>query len=233
MKFLQLFHSGFVSLFAIINGVMIYLFLMKLPYGLDPLLISLQHWDQLSPQIGIMLTIAVILVVVAILLPWRLSTDLKNRLLYMQGEFSHPASNAFLNNRRQPFESSALLQAHPSVKDSGFSRKVQREYWQKLHDKHANNTVVLNTRIHWQLLRDLFVISLLFLTAFVVSYLAQMNTPFQLVAIYLFVFGAQVLFLFLTARRIGWKLVDNVLAVDLGMKEGDTPDSRSNSKKKR
>ena len=37
----------------------------------------------------------------------------------------------------------------------------------------------------------------------------------------MFVFGAQFLFLLLAARRVGYKLVDNVLAVSLGMDDKD------------
>jgi hypothetical protein len=231
MNFLRYFHNALVTLFAVINGMMIYLFLMQIPYGLEPFFASLRLWDKLSPQIGYMLGIASILTIAAILLCHRLSIEWKNRLLYFRRDYPHPAFNAFLNNRKQPFESNTLLRAHPAIKDSGFNPQTQIDTWEKVHKQHSSVPVVLNTRIHWQMLRDLYLISIFFLPAFLISWLWQIGVPFQYTAIYVFVFGAQTLFLFLTARRIGWKFIDNVLAVDLGMKEGEGMDTNKRGKK--
>ena len=222
MKFLQLFHNLLIIVFAVINGSMLYLFLMKLPYGFDPLIASFRHWDQLSPNIGIMLTLSVALTFIAIALVKRTTADWKNRLLYLRSTYAHPAFNAFLNNRKQPFESATLLKAHPSIKDSGFNPQTQIDLWKKLHTQHQMVPVVMHTRLHWKMLRDLYLVSILFLSAFILAWLGNLEAPFQFVALYLFVFGAQALFLMLTAKRIGWKLIDNVLAVDLGMKEGES-----------
>ena len=71
------------------------------------------------------------------------------------------------------------------------------------------------------MLRDLYVLSLFFLVLFILGYLFLIGVPFQFVAIYMFVFGAQFIFLLLSARRVGYKLVDNVLAVSLGIDDKD------------
>jgi hypothetical protein len=54
---------------------------------------------------------------------------------------------------------------------------------------------------------------------FGVGWLVNYGMPFNLVALYLFLYGAQFLFLMLAARRVGIKFVDNVLAVELGLSE--------------
>jgi len=68
-------------------------------------------------------------------------------------------------------------------------------------------------------LRDLFILCLYFLVFFAIGWLINLGVPFQIVAIYLFLFGAQALFLLFAARRTGYRLVDNVLALELGLQE--------------
>ena len=219
MKFLKAFHTTLVALFAALNGAMIYLFILQLPYGIDPFLLSLRHWDKLGPRAGVAASVGSILAVTAIMLCRKLPDEIKNRLLYMRWHFPHPASNAFLTTRKQPFESRELLEAFPAVKDAGFSRRVQTETWEAVHRRQADVPVVVNTRIHWEILRDLYLLSLLFLGGFLLAWLANPGISFNIVSAYVFLFGAQNLFLLLTARRIGFKLVDNALAVELGIEE--------------
>jgi len=219
MNFLKAFHTALVALLAALNGAMIYLFVLQLPYGVQPFLLSLRHWDRLGPRAGLAAAVGAILAVTAVLLCRRLPEEIKNRLLYFRWQFPHPASDAFLTTRKQPFESRQLLEAFPEVKDAGFSRRVQTETWKRAHDRHAAVPVVINTRIHWEILRDLYLLSLLFLAAFLVAWVASPGVPFNIVSAYVFLFGAQSLFLLLTARRVGFKLVDNALAVDLGLVE--------------
>ena len=88
---------------------MFYLFLMGLPYGIDPFLVSIANWAQLSPRIGIVSVIAVLAGVGGVLLALRLSSDVKNGLLYLRWRFTHPAHDVFLTTRRQPFASNAAL----------------------------------------------------------------------------------------------------------------------------
>jgi hypothetical protein len=219
MKFLALFHIALVILFATLNGIMLYLFMLQLPYGVDPFLFSLASWDQLSPQIVVVASVCALLAVGGALLAQKLSPDWKNRLLYMRWQFPHPSQDAFLTVRKQPFESQALLAAYPMVKDSGFSRQVQVETWHKAYEEHATLPVVLNTRLHWDMLRDIYVLSLFFLVLFLLAWLINIGVPFQIVSIYVFLYGAQTLFLMFTARKVGVRLVDNVLGVSLGLKE--------------
>ena len=219
MKFLKLFHTTLVTLFATLNGVMIYLFILQFPYGIEPFLLSIRHWDKLGSRAGIAASVASILAVTAIMATRKLSSTMKNRSLYLRKEFPHPASNAFLTTRKQPFDSKQLLEAFPAVKDSGFSRRVQTETWEMVHRRQAEVPVVVNTRIHWEILRDLYLLSLLFLAAFLIAWALNAGIPFNIVSAYVFLFGAQSLFLMLTARRVGFKLVDNALAVDLGIEE--------------
>ena len=71
------------------------------------------------------------------------------------------------------------------------------------------------------MLRDLYCMSLLFLPVFLLSWILNSDMPLSIASTYVFMFGAQ--FLLLTARRVGLKLVDNVLAVALGMDEQQMP----------
>ncbi|OQX45996.1 MAG: hypothetical protein B0D85_04640, partial [Candidatus Sedimenticola endophacoides] len=52
MNFLRHFHQALVVLFALLNGMMLYLFLLNLPYGLDLFLATFRKWQALSPQAG-------------------------------------------------------------------------------------------------------------------------------------------------------------------------------------
>jgi hypothetical protein len=221
MKFLHYVHLGLIAVFAAINALMLYLFLMKLPYDIHVFFASLDHWDEQQPRIGIVSAIVLTAAMAGGWFAWRMPEDWKYRLLYFRWFFPHPAFNAFLTTRKQPFESKALLKAFPGVKDAGFSSSIQIETWKQCLDRHADVPVVINTRIHWDMLRDLYVLSLIFLILFFLGYLFLIGVPFQFVAIYMFVFGAQFLFLLLSARRVGYKLVDNVLAVSLGMDDKD------------
>ena len=65
------------------------------------------------------------------------------------------------------------------------------------------------------MLRDLYLLALIFLLAFFTGWAINYDVPFQIVNVYLFLFGAQYLFLLLMARKVGYRLVDNVLGVDL------------------
>jgi len=217
MKFLSFFHLALVISFAALNGIMLYLFMLQLPFGLDPFLISLAAWDKLSPQIVYVAIICGLIAVAGTLLVQRLSDMWKNRLLYARVQYPHPANDVFLSSRKQPFEAADLQQKFSRVKDAGFSRKVQIEVWQEAYQRQSSEPVVLNTRIHWNMLRDLYVLALYFLVFFLIGWVINLGVPFQIVAIYLFLYGTQTLFLMLTARRTGYRLVDNVLALELGL----------------
>lgn len=233
MKPLNKLHTAILIIFAIINGAMLYLFLMQLPYGIEPLRLSLAHWADLSPQIQIALGIAVAVAVVAIMLPRKIGDLWKNRLVYLRKNNSHPAHDSFLTTRKQPFESNDLLAAYPAIKDAAFNPDAQVQLWNDLQEKFADEQVVLNTRIHWEILRDIFILSLVFLTAFLLGWLVLYNIPFQIVSTYVFLFGAQAMFLFFSARRMGFKLVDNVLATALGIGKGETLESSKKNKRKK
>ena len=221
MKFLHYVHLGLIAIFAAINGLMLYLFLMKLPYDINVFFASLDHWDEQQPRIAVVSAIVLTAAMAGGWYAWRMPEEWKFRLLYFRWLFPHPAFNAFLTTRRQPFESRALLKAFPGVKDAGFKPSIQIETWKQCLSRHAAVPVVINTRLHGDMLRDLYVLSLFFLVLFILGYLSLIGVPFQFVGIYLFVFGAQFLFLLLSARRVGYKLVDNVLAVSLGIDDKD------------
>ncbi|WP_260291793.1 hypothetical protein [Sedimenticola hydrogenitrophicus] len=219
MKFLSLFHIALVIIFAALNGIMLYLFMLQLPYGVDPFLFSIASWDKLSPQIVYVSVICAVIAVAGAVLVQRLPEAWKNRLLYARKLYPHPASDVFLTSRKQPFESRDLQARFPRVKDSGFSRKVQTEVWFETYRRHNAKPVVLNTRIHWDMLRDVYILSIYFLGFFLIGWIINMGVPFQIVSIYLFLYGTQTLFLLFAARRTGFRMVDNVLAVELGMEE--------------
>ncbi|WP_428623159.1 hypothetical protein [Sedimenticola sp.] len=223
MKFLAFFHIALIVIFAALNGIMLYLFMLQLPYGLDPFLYSLASWDKLSPQIVYVAAISALLAVVGAILVQRLPELWKNRLLYARNQYPHPASDAFLTTRKQPFESLQLQAKFPMVKDSGFSRKVQTEVWLDTYRRHSETPVVLNTKLHWDMLRDIYLLSIYFLGFFLIGWLINIGVPFQIVGIYLFLYGTQTLFLLFAARRVGYRMVDNVLALELGLEEERKP----------
>ena len=121
-----------------------------------------------------------------------------------------------------PFGSGDLAQAFPAVKDSGFDPAVQLKTWLSMHEKYFSHQVVRNTRIHWLMLRDIYLLALAFLLAFCIAWAINHDLPFQIVNVYLFLFGAQYLFLLMMARKLGYRLVDNVLGVALGLDEVQT-----------
>jgi hypothetical protein len=225
MPFLYLFHNFMVTMFAALNGVMLYLFMLHLPFGGEAFFLSLKHWDRIqsTPPIGVVATLSVGLSVIAVILVKGLNEEWKNRLLFMRWVYPHPASDAFLTSRRQPFQSKELLEAFPRVKDGGFSRTVQTGTWIDLYGRFKEKRVVLNTDLHWRMLRDLYMVSLLFIGPFLLVWALNHAMPFSIVATYAFLFGTQFLFLLLASRRVGYKLVDNVLAVALGMEEYKKP----------
>lgn len=69
------------------------------------------------------------------------------------------------------------------------------------------------------MLRDIYILSIYFLCFFLIGWLINLGVPFQIVGIYLFLFGTQTLFLLFAARRTGYRLVDNVLGLALGIEE--------------
>ena len=214
-------------MFALLNGVMLYLFLLHLPYGLETLMLSMAHWSEMDNNL-LITAVSFGLAAFIALYVWKLDEVWKNRLLYMRWQFPHPAQDAFLTSRKQPFDSKKLLAAFPQIKDAGFSRVKQTEVWEQLYRKYSDKTVVINTDIHWRILRDIYCLSLMFIPPFAIAWLLNSDMPLSIAATYVFLFGAQFLFLLLAARSIGLKLVDNVLGVSIGM---DT-DQGGKSKKK-
>lgn len=219
MKFISFLHIALIILFATLNGIMLYMFLLPVPYGVDYFLHTLATWDDWGSRIVIVATLAAVLSVVGAILAQKLPSHWKNRLLYLRWSFPHPSQDAFLASRKQPFESQDLLAAYPVVKDSGFNRQVQVDTWHSIHDRVATIPVVVNTRLHWEMLRDIYVLSLFYIVAFALGWVVNYGVPFQVVAAYLFLFGAQFLFLWMTGRKMGVRLVDNVLGVSLGVEE--------------
>ena len=117
MKLLRL----LLVLFAVMNGIIFYMFMMHLPFAANAFLISLAHFEALAPRSEIAAGLGVVVAIVAILVALKLGDDWKNRLLFWRWRYAHPAFDAFLNTRRQPFEASQLMAAFPAVKDSGFA----------------------------------------------------------------------------------------------------------------
>ncbi|MCB1904730.1 MAG: hypothetical protein KDI18_11715, partial [Gammaproteobacteria bacterium] len=45
------FHTPLIGAFALMNGIVFYMFLLHLPFGSEAFLLSLAHWSKLSPFI--------------------------------------------------------------------------------------------------------------------------------------------------------------------------------------
>ncbi|MCB1753595.1 MAG: hypothetical protein KDI74_17940 [Gammaproteobacteria bacterium] len=211
------FHTPLIGAFALMNGIVFYMFLLHLPFGSEAFLLSLAHWSKLSPFIELAASLGAVTAIAGVALAKRLDDNWKNRLLYWRGQYAHPAYDAFLTTRKQPFESSELLSAFPAVKDSGFSHKVQLETWMRLYPKHEQHPVILSTHNQWLMQRDFYLIALLFLLVFLVAWPLNRGIPFNIAGAYVFIYGAQFMFLLFMARRVGVRLVDNLLGVALGV----------------
>lgn len=220
--------QGLVTLvFALLNGAMLYLFSLQLPFSAEALLQSFRHWDRVSPYIGVVAAMATGVTVVALLLKAMLGDLWKHRLLYFKMQQAHPAHQAFFGSKDTGLDLERVNRAYPEVRDSAWAPNVQLEAWNKLYRKHAEVQVVAGTRAAWSLLCDLYLLSLVFLAAFVIAWPLNTGVVFAFAAPYLFVFGGQAIFLCLSARGVGWRLVVNVLGTELGMKPEDEKGKRS------
>ncbi len=221
MKMMKYFHGVLTAVFAAFNAMMIYLFMLNLPFGFDPLAASIENWDRIE-HIELVLGIAVFIAVAGLIWINRVGEDTKNRVAYMKWRNPHPASTVFFNSRKQPFETNAVLQAFPAIKEAAFAPDVQLQVWESLYKKHADNTLIASTRAHWRLMRDLYLLSTVFAVSFLFLWPLKWGVPFAISSAYLFVFGAQFLFLMIGARGVGFRFVDNVLATGLGIGPGQS-----------
>ena len=69
----------FWGLFIIVNTVLLYLFLLQLPYGMDTLVLSLRRWSDISPRIEFVAAIALSVAVITVLLLKYLDSEWKSR----------------------------------------------------------------------------------------------------------------------------------------------------------
>lgn len=212
-------HRILVSLFAGINAIMLYLFLLHLPLGYDSFAVSIRGWPGAMPRIGIVAALGIVLAVVAVLLAIRLGGVWKTRLVYLTWHYAHPAYRAFFGGKDPAFDRKPVRDAHPEIRDSAYNPEVQYRLWSELHAKYADKPVVTGTRAGWLLMRDLVLVSTLFLAAFLLSWTFNTGIIPALAFAYLYIFGAQVLFLTLSARGIGRRMVFNILALELGIPE--------------
>ena len=78
MKFVKL----LVALFAMMNGILFYMFMLHLPFGGDAFLLSLAYWEKLSPRSELAAALGLVVTVIAFLAASRLGEEWKNRLLF-------------------------------------------------------------------------------------------------------------------------------------------------------
>lgn len=206
-----------IALFVAVNTVLLYLFLLQLPYGIDALVVSFKHWSQLSPRIEIVAVICGVTSLAALSLMRWLSSEWKSRLLYFRIQYANPGHRAFFGGKDPGFDRKPLLAAYPEVRDSAYNPQVQRQIWERLFERHAEASLVKGTYRSWVLLRDLYLISLVFLVAFLLLWPLNFGVPVALALSFVFVYGAQFLFLMFSARGTGSRLESNVLAEELGM----------------
>ena len=213
----NVFHRILLVVFNILNTILLFLFLLQLPYGMDSLVSSLTHWAELSPAIGIAAAVAFTMATIALLLVQRLPGRLKNSLLYFRGDFAHPGHRVFFGGKSPGFEREPLLQAHPEIHDSAYNPQVQMQVWQRLYQQNAKRDLVVGTANSWQLLRNLYLIALVFLVSFFVAWSLNFGVPTVLAMSYLFIYGTQTIFLLFSARKTGERLANNVLAAALNI----------------
>ncbi len=221
--------SLIVVFFAVVNALLLYMFLLQLPYDIDAFVFSLVHWPRLSPRIEIVATICFVTVLVALSLVKWLNSEWKSRLVYFRHQNAHPGHHAFFSVKDPGFDRKPLLAAYPEVRDSAYNPQVQMRVWKRLFERHAEAPLVQGTYRSWLFLRDLYLISLVFLMVFLLAWPLNFGVPLALALSFVFIYGAQFLFLMFSARGTGTRLEYNVLAEELEM----TPKGKSRAKKKR
>lgn len=211
------FHIVILGIFLGLNATLLFLFLMHLPFGYEPLRLVVRGWAQASPRIDIVFALSLFLAVGGYFGLQRLPAPWKTRLLYFRYHFAHPAHGAFFSLKEPPFDRKPLLAAYPEIKEAAYHPETQFRTWRQLCDRHAKVPLVTASVAVWELLRDLYLAEALFLLAFLVSWPLNQDVNPALALSYLFLFGVQALFLLFTARGTGQRLVYNVLAVELGI----------------
>ncbi|MEN8131007.1 MAG: hypothetical protein ABFS45_12595 [Pseudomonadota bacterium] len=206
------------TVFTAVNTALLYLFLLQLPFGVDALSFSLRHWSKFSPRIEFAAIISIAIAITTLILVRYLDGEWKSRLVYFRHQFAQPGYRAFFGGRDPGFDRRPLEKAYPEVRDSAYNPQVQLRVWTRLYKKHANASLVIGTYHSWVLLRDLYLISLVFLIAFLLAWPLNFGVPAVLVLSYIFIFGAQFLFLMFSARGTGSRLECNVLAEALAIK---------------
>ncbi len=215
--------------FTTLNTALLYLFLLQLPFGMDAFAFSLRHWSEFAPRIGPVAVISVAIAVTALILVMYLNAEWKSRLVYFLRQFAQPGHRAFFGGRDPGFDRKPLEKAYPEIRDSAYNPQVQMRIWKLLYRRHANASLVGGTYHSWVLLRDLYLISLMFMMAFLLAWPLNFGMPTVLVLYYAFIFGAQFFFLMFSARGTGSRLECNVLAEELSIK----PEVLGKAKKKR
>ncbi|HEY5719823.1 MAG TPA: hypothetical protein VIX81_06365 [Gammaproteobacteria bacterium] len=215
------YHRLLLGLFCGINAALLFLFLLHLPVGLDTLELAFRGWAQARPRIDIVAGLVVALAAIGYFGLARLGPALKTRLVYSGGPYAHPGHEAFYSLKEPPFDRKPLLRRYPEIKDSAYSPEVQYRTFRRLLDKHAAVDVIGGSVAGWHVLRDLYLAALLFLAGFLLSWPLNGEVNPALALSYMFVFGAQALFLMFSARGAGRRLVQNVLMVELGLDKAD------------
>lgn len=210
--------SVLLVLFIVLNTLLLYLFLLQLPYGVDALASSLSHWSELSPRIGVVATMALAIAVITFLLVRRLPGSFKSSFVYFRRRFAHPGHRAFFGGKDPGFEREPLLKAHPEIHDSAYNPQVQMEVWKRLYRQNATAPLVVGTTGSWRLLRNLYFVAVVFLLSFIIAWPLNHGVPTALALTYLFIYGAQTLFLLFSARKTGERLTHNVMAAALSIK---------------
>jgi hypothetical protein len=219
--------------FTVVNTALLYLFLLQLPFGLDTFASSLLNWYEMRPRIEIATAVSLGVAVFTLFLVNRLDNEWKSRLIYLRRRFAHPGHRAFLGGKDPGFDRKPLKITYPEVRDSAYDPEVQMQVWQRLYKRHAKASLVEGTYHSWVLLRDLYLISLGFLVAFLVTWPVNFGVPTVLALSYIFIYGAQLLFLMFSARGTGSRLECNVLAEELGIKPGGINKAKSKKIKRR
>ncbi len=219
--------------FAGLNAVLLYLFLLQLPYGIATFKSSLLYWSRLSPRIEIVVGISAAVALLALIAVRWLDSEWKSRLVYFRHKFAHPGHFAFFGGKDPGFDRKPLLLAYPEIRDSAYDPNVQMRVWTQLLKRHEKAPLVVGTHRSWLFLRDLYLISLVFLAAFLLAWPLNFGIPQVVGLSYVFVYGAQYLFLMFSARSTGMRLECNVLAQELKLKPGHRGKQRKRSSRKR
>ncbi len=208
--------------FCLLMGLLMFMFVLEIPLDLPvrdlgaAMQLMAMASEVVPGQFNTAVAVAVALIVTALVAIYRLPDALKQRLLYIKGAAAYPSRKAFFGDfSKSPVDRNVMLELYPEIKEAAYDPELQHQTWLKLFETHRKKRLVAVTNRVWLLMRDLYIASLVFLLGLIAAFSLHGAISMGVAMLYLYLFGAQSLFLMLSARGTLRRLVTNVLYLEL------------------